>query len=55
VSITLGEPERIRMTINGTGRAALIILASCAASAAHAQTSRPQNGDDLRARAAHSD
>src|SRR5438067_13264041 len=33
------------MTINGSRRAALIILASCAASAAHAQTSRPQNGE----------
>src|SRR2546421_8068441 len=33
------------MTINGTRRAALIILASCAASAAHAQTGRPQNGE----------
>ena len=33
------------MTINGTRRVALIILASCAASAAHAQTSRPQNGE----------
>ena len=33
------------MTIKGTRRAALIILASCAASAAHAQTSRPQNGE----------
>jgi hypothetical protein len=43
VSISLGEPERIRMTINGTCRAALIVLASCAAAAA--QTSRPQNGE----------
>lgn len=33
------------MTINGPRRAALIVLASCAASAAHAQTSRPQNGE----------
>jgi hypothetical protein len=33
------------MTINGTCRAALIVLASCAASAAAAQTSRPQNGE----------
>jgi hypothetical protein len=33
------------MTINGTCRAALIVLASCAAAAAHAQTSRPQNGE----------
>jgi hypothetical protein len=32
------------MKINGTRRAALIILASCAVSAAHAQTSRP-NGE----------
>jgi hypothetical protein len=32
------------MTINWTPRAALIVL-SCAASAAHAQTSRPQNGE----------
>jgi hypothetical protein len=36
------------MTIKGTRRAALIILASCAASAAHAQTSRPQNGEFVR-------
>ena len=33
------------MTITGTRHAALIILASCAASAAHAQTGRPQNGE----------
>jgi hypothetical protein len=33
------------MTINGTRRTALIIFASCAALAAHAQTSRPQNGE----------
>jgi hypothetical protein len=39
----IDEPERIRMTINTT-RAALIVL-SCAASASHAQTSRPQNGE----------
>jgi len=32
------------MTINWTPRAALIVL-GCAASAAHAQTSRPQNGE----------
>jgi hypothetical protein len=36
------------MTINGTRRAALIIFASCAASAALAQTSRPQNGEFVR-------
>jgi hypothetical protein len=36
------------MTINGSRRAALIVLASCAASAAHAQTSRPQNGEFVR-------
>jgi hypothetical protein len=33
------------MTIKWTRRAALIVLASCAASVAHAQTSRPQNGE----------
>jgi hypothetical protein len=33
------------MTIKWTRRAALIVLASCAASSAHAQTSRPQNGE----------
>jgi hypothetical protein len=33
------------MTINGTRRAAVIVLASCAASAAPAQVSRPTNGE----------
>ena len=42
---SLGEPEWIRMTINGTRRAAVIVLASCAASAAPAQVSRPTNGE----------
>jgi hypothetical protein len=36
------------MTINGTRRAALIILASCAASGAHAQVSQSQNGEFVR-------
>jgi hypothetical protein len=45
VGIPLGEPERIRMTINATRRAALIVFAICATSVAHAQTSRPQNGE----------
>jgi hypothetical protein len=36
------------MTINGARRAALIFFASCAASAAHAQTSRPENGEFVR-------
>ena len=36
------------MTINGTRRAALIILASCAASAAHAQASQTQEGEFVR-------
>jgi hypothetical protein len=36
------------MTINGTRRPAIIVLASCAASAAHAQPSRPQNGEFVR-------
>jgi hypothetical protein len=35
----------IRMTINGTRRVALILLASCATAAAHAQASRPTNGE----------
>jgi hypothetical protein len=43
VGISLGEPER-SMTINGS-RAALIVLASCAASPAYAQTSGPQNSE----------
>ena len=38
----------IRMTINGARRAALILLASCAASAASAQTGRAQNGEFVR-------
>ena len=33
------------MTINATRRAALIVFAICATSVAHAQTSRPQNGE----------
>jgi hypothetical protein len=37
------------MTINATRRAALMLLASCAAaSAAQAQTNRPQNGEFVR-------
>src|SRR5215470_371697 len=36
------------MTINGTRRAALIILASCAASAAHTQASQTQEGEFVR-------
>jgi hypothetical protein len=36
------------MTINGTRRVALILLASCAASAASAQTGRAQNGEFVR-------
>ena len=38
----------IRMTINGARRVALILLASCAASAASAQTGRAQNGEFVR-------
>ena len=45
MGISLGEPKRFRMTINGTRRAALIVFAICATSVAHAQTSRPQNGE----------
>jgi len=36
------------MTINGARRVALILLASCAASAASAQTNRAQNGEFVR-------
>ena len=36
------------MIINETRHAALIVLASCAASAAYTQTSRPQNGEFVR-------
>src|SRR5262249_23517738 len=43
---TSRAPTRTRrMTINGIRHAALIVLASCVASAAHAQTSRPHNGE----------
>jgi hypothetical protein len=48
VGSSLGEPERIRMTINMTRRAALILLACCAASPALAQASKPQNGEFVR-------
>jgi hypothetical protein len=48
VGSSLGEPERIRMIINMTRRAALILLAGCAASPALAQASKPQNGEFVR-------
>jgi hypothetical protein len=48
VGFSPGEPERISMTINGIRRAALILLAGCAASAASAQTGKPQNGELVR-------